>query len=290
MGFMSDIWDAIEDSIVDAFYNYIVNPITSTINATITSIENFFLDNIFYPIQNFFIDNIYNPIVGGVTDIINQINDFINLVLILFYCVMALFNFISAICVYIGAFVSWLFIYFLPWIGQYLQCAFQKILYLPKCMFWYMLDTVMFTLGVPFRFLFWLISIEDVVDDYLWNPLEKLDKYIHDSGPNNLGTGFHIIHFPDSAIEKCYNCKIQPIGKKMPSTCELTKKYSAFINCRNPQSPNKCKSKISQYFDSPSNAIKSSSIDSTTDIQLTETKLREKNADLTRDNNSVTEK
>jgi len=236
MGLFDGIWDAIEGFFEDTLNNIIINPLTTLFHY------------------------IVDPISNIVTDIINKVNDFITLVLILFNCTMALFNFISAVCIYIGAFATWVLMDFLPWTGQYFQCTLKIIFNLRICMFWYVLDTIIYTFCIVPRFIIWLIGLEDLVNEYFWNLLEKLDKYIHDDGPGNLGTGYHIIHFPDSVKEECYTCHIQPIAHNMPSTCDLTKKYSEFINCRDPQNPKKCKSKINKFFEKSSSAVKSNSI------------------------------
>jgi len=160
---------------------------------------------------------------------------------------------------YIFNFCIWLFIYFLPWLGQYFECAFEKIVSLPKCFFWYILECISWVVYLPFRIVFWLIDylfnigLEQLIHDYFWCILEDIDKFIHDEGEGSLGTGIHIIHFPDSVMDKCYNCHIKPIGKKMPSTCNLNKKYCKFINCKNGNKciSTKCNAQINQYMEKP---------------------------------------
>jgi hypothetical protein len=201
-----------------------------------------------------FIKNTISTIESDITNIFNTINT-------LFDCTLAFFNFVIVLFLYIGDFTTWIFIYFFPWLGQYFECALQKIIYLPKCFLWYALDCMSWIIYLPFRIIFWLLDyifnlgIEDFVHDYFWCLLEDLDKFIHDDGENNLGTGFHIIHFQDSVMETCYNCNIQSIGKGMPNTCNLNSTYNNFINCRGgEQSGNTCKSKIGKYFDCDCNS------------------------------------
>jgi hypothetical protein len=203
--------------------------------------------------------------VSGVTKTANAISDLIKSVEMLIKCTIAFFNFISALVVYVWKFTVWIFVYFLPWTGQYFECIFQKIIYLPKCFFWYMLDCISWVCYLPFRFSFWIvyyflnINIEDIVNIYFWGLLESLDKYIHDD--TGLGTKIHLIHFPDSVMDKCYNCHIKPIKRKMPSTCNLSKTHNALVNCRKKRnSSNKCNVDLSAYFESSKNAPTEASV------------------------------
>jgi hypothetical protein len=187
-----------------------------------------------------------------------SVGEIIKKIKILIKCLMAFFAFISVFFSYCGNFVIWIFIYFFPWVGQYFECILQKIISLPKCFFWYLLECIGWVVYLPFRIVFWFFNMEQFVHDYFWCLLEDADKFLHDS--NGLGTGIHIIHFPDSVMDKCYYCHIKPIGKKMPSTCKLSKKYNEFINCNAKNKSDKCGANISQYFDSP-NEDKSKSAD-----------------------------
>jgi len=210
------------------------------------------------PITNNF-TKLFSVIASGFNRIFGKITDIIKTITTLFNCLMAFFIFISELFKYIFNFCIWLFIYFLPWLGQYFECAFEKIVSLPKCFFWYILECISWVVYLPFRIVFWLIDylfnigLEQLIHDYFWCILEDIDKFIHDEGEGSLGTGIHIIHFPDSVMDKCYNCHIKPIGKKMPSTCNLNKKYCKFINCKNGNKciSTKCNAQINQYMEKP---------------------------------------
>uniref|UniRef100_A0A6C0HYL3 Uncharacterized protein n=1 Tax=viral metagenome TaxID=1070528 RepID=A0A6C0HYL3_9ZZZZ len=192
---------------------------------------------------------------SGVTKTVDALTGLVNDVKMLINCTIAFFNFVVSLISYVWKSTIWFFIYFLPWIGQYFECIFQKIIFLPKCFFWYLLDSISWISYVPFRILFWIIDtifnlgVEDFVNKYFWGTLEDLDKYIHDE--KGLGTKIHIIHFPDSVTDKCYNCHIKPIRRKLPSTCDLNKKHNALVNCRKGgKSSKKCNVDLSAYFDS----------------------------------------
>jgi hypothetical protein len=189
------------------------------------------MDDILGGIENMF-SSIIKPILDIVNDIVNGVTNIMNMVKTIFDCIFAFFNFINEVCSYIGSFSIWLLKDFSPWIGQYFDCVLQKIINIPKCIFWYILDAFIFTVCIPFRFLIWILGIEKFLNNYLWDPMEELDSYIHDSDDDKLGTGFHIFHFPDSIQDKCYYCKINPIQHKMPPTCNLINAYNKFIYCR----------------------------------------------------------
>ena len=176
----------------------------------------------------------FNDMINGITNIVNNVLSIFNMVTNIFNCIFKFFNFIGVFVSYCVSFITWIIIDFTPWIGQYIECAFTKIINIPKCFFWYLLDAIIFTLCIPFRFIFWFIGLQNVLSNYVWKPLENINSYIHDN------TGIHIIHFPDSVTEKCYICKINPIKKKMPPFCELLKAYREFMSCTG-DSSSKCK-------------------------------------------------
>lgn len=143
-------------------------------------------------------------------------------------------------------FVAWFFNDFIKWFIQFVTCTIQKILHIPKCFMWYGLDTAGWIFYLPFRFLFWLLDQllfsgvdspnpdDPNADPYggpivtaehqVWKYLYQLDNTIHDG----FGTGFHIAHFPDSVMETCYSCKIDPYphGPTFPY-----KEIEKFIKC-----------------------------------------------------------
>ena len=117
---------------------------------------------------------------------------------------------------------------FIPWFVRFVICSSYKIVSFPKCFLWYGLDIVGWIFYLPFRFLFWLVdSILDMglvkLEKDTWCFLNDLDYFLHGPednyfmfqytgeyknapvpDPESLNTGYHIIHFPDSVMEKCY--------------------------------------------------------------------------------------
>jgi hypothetical protein len=90
-------------------------------------------------------------------------------------------------------------------IFSYLECGAIKIATLPQCMGWYLLEIIGYILYIPFAFFFWLFSLQSI-EKMIWDVLEDIDCFFHAS------TGYHLIHYSDSIIKKCYKCKL----KKMP--------------------------------------------------------------------------
>ncbi len=88
---------------------------------------------------------------------------------------------------------------------SYIECGFNKVIKLPQCMGWYTLEIIGHILYIPFGFFFWLFSLQSV-ERMIWGILEDIDCFCYKS------TGYHLIHYSDSIIKKCYKCKI----KKMP--------------------------------------------------------------------------
>lgn len=77
----------------------------------------------------------------------------------------------------------------LPWIIRFMIVVATKIANFPKCFIWYIIDIVVWTLYLPFRFIFWLIdSILNVGlvkgEHKLWNFLNDIDYYVHGPARN----------------------------------------------------------------------------------------------------------
>ena len=182
-----------------------------------------------------------SSVTNGFSSILDKIETLIK-------CLDAFFAYVLALTNYIFAFTTWFFVKFLPWSAQYFECAFEKIVSLPKCFMWYGLETLGYILYLPFRFIFWVfdsmfqIGIQDMIQAG-WDALDDLDKFIHDTGDGNMGTGFHIIHFPDSVIAKCYKCNVGCFPK-MPNSKKLKDKYIALRDCKTKCSGDKCENKM----------------------------------------------
>ena len=201
-----------------------------------------------------FITGPINKVVKGVTDIpgeitgvFNQVVEIFKKVQRIFNCLTAFFDFVGELCKYVVRFVSWVFIHFFPWLSQYIECAFYKITSLPNCFLWYSLDTIGFIIYLPFRFTFWLIdtifnlnsTVQNLEHDF-WGMLDYLDEYIHNEGEGKLGTGYHIIHFPDTVIEKCYKCSIKCLTP-MPCVKNLNRAYRGLKDCGSGDVPDELK-------------------------------------------------
>lgn len=177
---------------------------------------------------------IVDRIQSGLMQITGLITKFIisniyTILMILFMVVAAFFElfYYTVIEWFGGKAVPWFFVKFIPWLFGLFMCGVNGIINLPQCFIWYMLDIAGRIIYLPFRLTFWfleyLTEIElTKIEKDIWCFLEEIDKYIHSPEPDGLGTGIHIIHFPDSVMSKCYTCKT-----KFPKPPEY-KKQKAF--------------------------------------------------------------
>ena len=75
-----------------------------------------------------------------------------------------------------------------------------------SCIMYYFLDFLGQILYIPFRIAFFIVNLiipgmGTHLEKVIWSNLEKLDRV-------TIGTvGFHIIHFPKSVRDMCYNCR-----------------------------------------------------------------------------------
>ncbi len=91
-------------------------------------------------------------------------------------------------------------------IFSYIECGFYKVIKLPQCMGWYLLEVFGHILYIPVGFFFWVFSLR-AIEKKMWGILEDIDCFCHAS------TGYHLIHYSDSIIKKCYKCNIKKIPK-----------------------------------------------------------------------------
>ena len=129
----------------------------------------------------------------------------------------------------------------LVYLIRYILVIAFKIIDLPKCLLWYLLDFIGWALYMPIRVLLWTIDYMfdlGIVkgEHVIWRLLGMLDYYIHGPqdnyfnyqyknknrdrprpDPNSLNTGVHIIHFPNSVMRKCFSIQAFKL-KAIPST------------------------------------------------------------------------
>jgi len=119
------------------------------------------------------------------------------------------------------------------WLLQYIICAFQKLINIPNCFLWYMLEIMGKVIYLPFRLTFYVLdlllagvdagfSIQDIVNRVWWF-IDDIDHMIYDSG-----AGFHILHYPNDVIKRCYSCKVGKFPKPPPFPM---KSVTGFTKC-----------------------------------------------------------
>jgi hypothetical protein len=146
---------------------------------------------------------------------------------------------------------------FIWWLVRYIIVIVYKVINLPKCFVWYFVDTAAWTIYLPFRFVFWCIDLFlglGIVkaEHKAWDFMNQIDYFVHGKpGVNEfdyqyerpgkkkvdpktgieegtLGTGAHIIHFPDSVMRLCYSVSPYRLAKLKPFPM---KEFMAFMKC-----------------------------------------------------------
>lgn len=98
---------------------------------------------------------------------------------------------------------------FIQYLGVFmftnLFCAMQMIQNFTSCFFWYALDIfgkILYLVPQVFILFFSLLGVPARdIEKQIWDGLESLDRIVVDA------SGYHLIHFPKSIRDKCYNCK-----------------------------------------------------------------------------------
>jgi len=87
-------------------------------------------------------------------------------------------------------------------------CGLQMMENFTSCIFYYLLEIIgkilYFIPMLVFMMLDFVGGKENIgsqIENKLWSLLEKLDRFTIDR------FGFHVIHFPKSVRDKCYNCR-----------------------------------------------------------------------------------
>jgi hypothetical protein len=125
------------------------------------------------------------------------------------------------------------FPFFLIWLLQFIICAFTKFLNIPNCFLWYGMEIAGKILYLPFRLTFYVLdlilsavgvdmNIEKIVDQIWWF-IDDIDHLMYDSG-----SGFHIVHYPEDVIKRCYTCKIDKLA---PMPAFPMSAVNSFMRC-----------------------------------------------------------
>jgi hypothetical protein len=151
---------------------------------------------------------------SGIKKMFTFIPDTFNIVTGIFKKIFSIFELIfTKIPVFLGKILIWAFVEVPWWMIQYVICAWYKLLALPDCFLWYMLEIIGKIIYLPFRLTFWILDviisrsgIEDIniqgSVDKLWWFIDDIDHFQYPL------TNFHIVHYPDDIIQKCYRCTV----------------------------------------------------------------------------------
>jgi hypothetical protein len=115
------------------------------------------------------------------------------------------------------------------WTGEfvfsYITCGIQYIRNLHRCIFFYVLDTLGYTMysifiGIPLWILITFMKIDLYKNmDNLWDKIYEYDAYIYGY------TGFHIAHYPKNIRNLCYNCKRMKINALKNKVSEINNDF-----------------------------------------------------------------
>jgi|LakMenEpi03Aug12_release.lakeMendotaPanAssembly.Ray.scaffolds.fasta_scaffold594017_1 hypothetical protein len=92
-------------------------------------------------------------------------------------------------------------------IFYYIKCAIERIKNTPKCMIYYVIDIIFFTLLIPVRLLILIFPVLEEFEEMFRETIKKIDTIVHKISLSTIGKGFHINKWPDGVLNKCYRCK-----------------------------------------------------------------------------------
>ncbi len=116
----------------------------------------------------------------------------------IFSFVFKFIAFVVAVFVFLGRVFYWLF--------KNIKCTVYWFMNFRQCFFWYLLEIIGFILYIIPGFIFWCFKdyggLE--VENKLWKGINDFDCWVYDM------TNFHIIHYSEDIIKKCYSCTPGP--------------------------------------------------------------------------------
>jgi len=92
------------------------------------------------------------------------------------------------------------------WCFKNITCGLEMFMNFRQCFLWYLLEIIGQTLYLPIRFLVWILNIKPW-EKYVWDKIQLGDCAFFDL------TGFHIIHYSDDILKRCYKCNPGPFPK-----------------------------------------------------------------------------
>tara|TARA_Y100000816_G_scaffold176075_1_gene126937 strand:- start:7195 stop:8124 length:930 start_codon:yes stop_codon:yes gene_type:complete len=106
--------------------------------------------------------------------------------------------FIIAVFAFLGRVFYWLFLN--------IKCTVYWFMNFRQCFFWYLLEIIGFILYIIPGFIFWCFKDYggQEIENKLWKGINDFDCWVYDM------TNFHIIHYSEDIIKKCYSCTPGP--------------------------------------------------------------------------------
>lgn len=87
---------------------------------------------------------------------------------------------------------------------SYLICTLKMLANIKKCWFYYVLDAIGQLIYLPIRISLWTVYSIGIdlysLECRIWSWIDLLDRFIFTK------TGVHLIHYPKSVRDDCYNC------------------------------------------------------------------------------------
>jgi hypothetical protein len=107
---------------------------------------------------------------------------------------------------YLFEYIGKLFVY----IVKFVFCAYMKMVTMPVCFFFYILEIIGFAIYMPILFAFFMINLlvgcsMDYILDGFWDFLYGIDEQIFGA------TGFYLFRFSPAVNAMCFNCDIDPL-------------------------------------------------------------------------------
>ena len=89
------------------------------------------------------------------------------------------------------------------WAVRFIEVLIYRIFHLKDCFLWYFLELIGFVLYIPVEFVVWLLCLQGA-EKSVWKTVDELDCMFADM------TGYHITHYSDSVLQKCYAMQFPP--------------------------------------------------------------------------------
>lgn len=112
----------------------------------------------------------------------------------------------------------------------YIKCTIQKVQNTPRCMIYYLIDIMFFTMLIPVRIIVAIFPALEELEDMFKDTIDMIDGIIFNASKSMTGKGVHINRWPNGVLNKCYRCKAKTENDDDADLMKIFKELTEITN------------------------------------------------------------